>query len=177
MIQEPETLYKLMILYLLGQVNFPLSNSQLSQFFLDKEYTTYFTLQQVISELIDSKLIVGRQSGTVTRYEITADGRETLGFFGNDISQAAIADMNAYIKENKFRLRSEAGVSANYYKADSRNYMVHCEVREGKDILFSLDLSVPDEKVAMEMSGNWREKSQSIYSYVMRSLMASGQTV
>ena len=43
MIQEPETLYKLMILYMLNKVNFPLTNSQLTQFFLDKEYTTYFT--------------------------------------------------------------------------------------------------------------------------------------
>lgn len=175
MIQEPETLYKLMVLYLLGQVNFPLTNSQLSQFFLDKEYTTYFTLQQVISELLDSKLIAGRQSGTVTRYEITDDGRETLGFFGKDISQAAVADMNTYLKENKFRLRSEAGVSADYYKADNRNYMVRCEVREGKNLLFSLELSVPDEKEAIEMSGNWREKSQSIYSFVMRSLMTGGK--
>ena len=48
MIQEPETLYKLMALYMLNKVNFPLTNSQLTQFFLDKEYTTYFTLQQVL---------------------------------------------------------------------------------------------------------------------------------
>lgn len=172
MIQEPETLYKLMVLYMLDRVNFPLTNSQLSQFFLDKDYTTYFTLQQVISELIDSKLILSRQSGAVTRYEITDDGRETLGFFGKDISTAAVADMNAYLRDNKFRLRSEAGVTADYYKADSQNYIVHCEVREGKTILFALDLSVPDEKEAVEISGNWRERSQNIYSYVMRSLMS-----
>ena len=38
---EPLTLYKLMILYMLKQVKFPLSNAQISEFFLDKEYTTY----------------------------------------------------------------------------------------------------------------------------------------
>ena len=54
MIQEPETLYKLMALYMLNKVNFPLTNSQLTQFFLDKEYTTYFTLQQVLSEQISA---------------------------------------------------------------------------------------------------------------------------
>ena len=40
------TLYKLIILYMLNQVDFPLTNSQISEFILDKGYTTYFKLQQ-----------------------------------------------------------------------------------------------------------------------------------
>ena len=57
MLAEPMTLYKLMNLYMLHQVNFPLTNAQLSNFFLDREYTTYFTLQQAISELVEAGLI------------------------------------------------------------------------------------------------------------------------
>ena len=53
MLAEPMTLYKLMNLYMLHQVNFPLTNAQLSNFFLDREYTTYFTLQQALNELLD----------------------------------------------------------------------------------------------------------------------------
>ena len=54
MLAEPMTLYKLMNLYMLHQVNFPLTNAQLSNFFLDREYTTYFTLQQALNELLDA---------------------------------------------------------------------------------------------------------------------------
>ena len=57
MLTEPLTLYKLMTLYMLKQVKFPLSGSQLSEFFLDKEYTTYFTLQQVLTELKEAHLV------------------------------------------------------------------------------------------------------------------------
>ena len=35
--QEQLTLYKLMILYLIEKVDFPLSNSQISEFILDKD--------------------------------------------------------------------------------------------------------------------------------------------
>ncbi|MGI6080168.1 MAG: DUF4364 family protein [Candidatus Avilachnospira sp.] len=171
MISEPITLYKLMILYMLNEVNFPLTNSQLTGFFLDNEYTTYFTLQQVLSELIDSKLITDRHIGNSTRYEISSDGEETLGFFGKDISPAIKSDMDNFLKANKFRLRSEVGTTADYYKTDDRNYIVHCEVREGKSILISFDISVPDEREAMDMVGNWKAKSQKIYSYVMKQLM------
>ncbi len=54
---ETQTLYKLIILYMLNRVTFPLSNAQLSEFILEKEYTDYFTLQQAIFELNDSNLI------------------------------------------------------------------------------------------------------------------------
>ena len=54
---EPLTLYKLIILYMLQKVDFPLSNAQISGFILDKGYTNYFHLQQAISELIESGLV------------------------------------------------------------------------------------------------------------------------
>ena len=54
MVQEPLTLYKLIILYMLNRVNFKLTYSQISSFILEKEYTNYITLQQVISDLQDS---------------------------------------------------------------------------------------------------------------------------
>ena len=50
MLTEPMTLYKLMNLYLLKQVNFPLTNAQLTSFFTEHDYTTYFTLQQALNE-------------------------------------------------------------------------------------------------------------------------------
>ena len=82
MLSEPLTLYKLMILYMLKQVKFPLSNSQISEFFLDNEYTTYFTLQQALSELLESTLIRVETTRNSTRYEITREGEDTLTFFG-----------------------------------------------------------------------------------------------
>ena len=54
---EPATLYKLIILHMLEHIDFPLSNAQISDFFLDREYTDYFTIQQVIHDLMDSGLV------------------------------------------------------------------------------------------------------------------------
>lgn len=170
MIQEPETLYKLMILYLLDKVNFSLTNSQISRFLLDKDYTNYFTMQTVINELVDAKLITMRKVGNSTYYDITDDGHEALGFFSSEISDAAIKDMNDFLKENKFTLRSESSSTAQYYKTDLGSYNVHFMAMEGKTILFSVDIMVPDETVAKEMCLNWKTKSQNIYSYLMMTL-------
>ncbi|MDO4962308.1 MAG: DUF4364 family protein [Eubacteriales bacterium] len=173
MIQEPETLYKLMSLYMLERVNFPLTNSQLSQFFLDKEYTTYFTLQSVLTDLVESNLITSHQVSNATHYEITDDGKEALDFFSGDISDAAIADMNEYLEANKFSMRSEAGVTAEYYKSESGNYTVHCTAREGKSTILSIDISIPDETAAENMCTNWKNCSQKVYSDILHTLMNS----
>ena len=172
MLTEPMTLYKLMNLYLLKQVNFPLTNAQLTSFFTEHDYTTYFTLQQALNELEDAGLIHKEASHSSTRYDITKEGEETLNFFGKNISPAIINDMDEYLKENKFRLREEVGTTADFYKGTNQDYIVHCEVREGRSPLIELSLSVPDRDQAAAMSARWEHKSKEIYSFIMKSLMS-----
>lgn len=171
MLSDPMTLYKLMNLYMLKQVNFPLTNAQLTDFFLQHEYASYFTLQQALSELQESGLIRTESTHNTTRYEITKEGEDTLSFFGKNISPAIVEDMDQYLKENRFRMRNEVGTVADYYKSTSQDYIVHCEVREGRSTLIDLDLSVPDKDQAEQMCARWKKCSQEIYAYVMKTLM------
>jgi len=168
MLAEPMTLYKLMNLYMLHQVNFPLTNAQLSNFFLDREYTTYFTLQQAL----DAGLVKKETMRNSSRYEITKEGEETLEFFGKNISPAIVSDMDEYLKQNRFRMRNEVGLISDFYKSTNQDYIVHCEVREGKAVLVNLDISVPDKEQAEIMCNHWKDRSQEIYAYVMKSLMS-----
>ena len=172
MLAEPMTLYKLMNLYMLHQVNFPLTNAQLSNFFLDREYTTYFTLQQALNELLDAGLVKKETMRNSSRYEITKAGEETLEFFGKNISPAIVSDMDEYLKQNRFRMRNEVGLISDFYKSTNQDYIVHCEVREGKAVLVNLDISVPDKEQAEIMCNHWKDRSQEIYAYVMKSLMS-----
>ena len=172
MLAEPMTLYKLMNLYMLHQVNLPLTNAQLSNFFLDREYTTYFTLQQALNELLDAGLVKKETMRNSSRYEITKEGEETLEFFGKNISPAIVSDMDEYLKQNRFRMRNEVGLISDFYKSTNQDYIVHCEVREGKAVLVNLDISVPDKEQAEIMCNHWKDRSQEIYAYVMKSLMS-----
>lgn len=168
---EPLTLYKLMILYMLKQVKFPLTGSQISDFFLLKEYTNYFTLQIALDELTESHLIKSEVTRSTTRYESTREGEETLSFFGKKISAAIIEDIDQYLKENKVRLRDEVGIVSDYYKSTNQDYIVHCAIREGKNTLLEVNISVPDKEQAEHMCSHWSQESQSIYAFMMKNLM------
>ncbi len=168
---EPTTLYKLMIMYLLHKVNFPLTNSQLSEFLVSKEYTSYFTFQTVINELLDAKLILHETVRNTTRYELTREGEEALMYFGKNISEAIVKDMDEYIRLNKFKLRSEVGIVSDYYKSTNQDYIVHCEIREGKGLVFEMNISMPTAEQAEAMCQRWQEENQSIYGFVMQKMM------
>ena len=61
---EPFTIYKLTILNMLDKVDFPLTNTQISNFFLEQDYTDYFRVQQVISDLVDADLMQNPRTAT-----------------------------------------------------------------------------------------------------------------
>lgn len=172
MSNDPKTLYKLMILHMLRQVNFPLTENQISEFFLSRDYTNYFTLKEVLSELYSSQLINAETIHNTSRYDITEEGENTLDFFDKKIPSVIVEDIEKFLKDNRFKMRNEVTNTSDYYKSTSGDYIVHCEVRESKNILLALDFSVPDEEQAQIMVNNWKEKSSTVYASLFKALMS-----
>lgn len=168
---EATTLYKLMILYMLNKVNFPLSNSQISDFILDKQYTTYFTLQEVLNSLSDDGFIQVMNYRSTTQYKLTQSGKETISFFENKISNAIRQEIDDYLKENQYDLKCEVGTTSDYYKSTNGDYIVHCQVKEGQSTLIELNISVPVKELADQMCAKWKDSSQQIYDFIVNKLM------
>ncbi|MGN1378469.1 MAG: DUF4364 family protein [Dorea sp.] len=164
-------LYKLIILYMLNKVDFPLTNSQISEFILDEGYTTYFNLQQAISELIDSGFIREESTHSRTFYHLTEEGAETIHFFKNDISPAIQEDINAFLKAKQYELKNEVSVKSDYYKNSNREYSVRCQVLEHGFPLIDLTITAPTEAEAETIANNWTKKNQEIYALIMAHLL------
>ena len=168
---KAQTLYKLIILYMLDRVTFPLSNAQLSEFILDKEYTDYFTLQQTIHELTESKLIRQEAVHKATLYHITEEGRTTLTYFVKKISSAIREDIDTFLSEHKYELRNEHSTPADYYRTTTGEFAAHCRVLERDSVLMDLTLTVPVEAQAKAICDHWKGKSQEIYATLIQSLL------
>ena len=169
---ESLTLYKLIILYMLKKVTFPLTNAQLSDFILGQEYTSYFHLQQAISEMLEAGLLHVEVVRNTSRYQMTDEGNQTLDYFENQIPDAIKDDILQYLEENSYEMRNEVSMLADYYKVASRDeYNVRCQVIEGQSTLIDLTIAVPEETIAKNICNNWSSRSQSIYEYLMKQLM------
>ncbi len=168
---EAFKLYKLIILYMLNRVDFPLTNSQISEFILEEGYTNYFKLQQTIAELTESGFIREESTHSRTFYHLTEEGAETLHFFKNDISAAIQKDIDTFLNQKKYELKNEVSVKSDYYRNTSGEYSVHCQVIEHETPLIELTLTVPSETEAQKLSNSWRRKNQEIYAMLMSRLL------
>lgn len=169
---EPFTLYKLIVLYMLDKVDFPLTNAQISEFILDRDYTTYFTLQSVLSELTESGMIRQETIRNCSYFTITDSGSEALHYFQNRISKSIREEIDQYMYDNKIKLRDEVSIIADYYRNTADEYSVRCVVKEKYANPIDLTITVPDESQAKNVCRNWKEHCQEIYEFVMRELLS-----
>ena len=168
---EAQTLYKLIVLTMLSKVDFPLTNSQISDFILTKEYTNYFTLQQVLSDLVETELAEEHTVRNSTYYHMTSKGIETLNYFGHMVSEAIHEDMDKYFKDNAIALRDEMSVRADYFENNQSEFTVRLRVMEKDSAVIDLSLSVPTENQANSICDNWKKKNQKLYAYLMQELL------
>ena len=153
---EPFTIYKLTILNMLDKVDFPLTNTQISNFFLEQDYTDYFRVQQVISDLADANLIRSESTHNNTQYVI---------------SDAIERDTIAFLEKNKLELRNDNSILADYYKTPNLDYAVRCQYREHNQNLIDLTLSVKTKAQAEAICNNWKKQNEDVYAYLMDMLL------
>lgn len=170
MLQDPLTIYKLIVLYMLNRVTFPLTAAQVSDFILEKEYTNFLTLQQVFGELSDASLITLETVRNRTLLSITEEGESTLSFFENRVSEAIKQDIDEFLREKEYKLRNEVSILGDYYKSTSGEYEAHLVAKERNIRLVDITLSVPTEETASAICDNWQKKNQEIYQFLVKQL-------
>jgi DNA-binding PadR family transcriptional regulator len=164
---EPLTTYKLMVLALLERAESPLSGTQISSFFLEKEYTNYFTVQEALHELDESAFIKKESTHDNTRYSITPAGAETLSYFSEKLSAGIHDDISEYLSTNQISIRQTASMLADYYKAPGEQYAVRCQLKERENSRLDLTITVPNRELAEAICDNWRRQSDQVYEYLM----------
>ena len=170
MLRDSFTFNKLVVLYILSRVTFPITVAQISDFVLDREYIDFLTLQQMINELKDAGLITSETVGNRTHLTITDEGRETLRLFKTRISNDDRQEIDTYFLKNEFSLRNEIAVQGNYYKTISGGYDTHLVINEGDTCLMEITMPVPTDEMASAVCDNWQKKNQEIYQYLIGQL-------
>lgn len=165
------TMYRVMILFMLNRVEYPLTNTQITNLILDKEYTDYFQVQQTLADLLASELITAESTHSNTRYRITDAGMETLRYFEDKVSEDIKKEIVAYFRKHNYDLKAESTVFADYYKAAGGGYAARCQVRGEKNSVIDLTLGVGTKEQAEAICRNWKKESTDVYALLMDLLL------
>ncbi len=168
---EPHTLTKLIVLYMLEKVGFPVTKAQVYDFILEKEYANYFTLTQATFELIEDGYIESNPTHSSTLLSLTDKGEDTLTFFQNRISEGIKSDINAYCEEHRGEITNRMSVMTNYYRTSAGDYIAELFAREKTEDLINIKINMPTEESARLVCDHWRDKSSDIYSFILENLL------
>ncbi|BAK48076.1 MAG: DUF4364 family protein [Eubacterium sp.] len=166
-----KTLYRLIILYMLANTKLPLSNTQITGFMLDQEYTNYFIIQKSFSDLEAADLISSEPTYSNTFYQITEEGRYTLELFQDKISDSIKHDVHEFLSANDSEIHREAEASADYYSVEGGRYEVRCRIRSGSRSILDLTLEVSTKEQAAAISRNWSSGYIDAYTGLMDLLL------
>ena len=156
---------------MLNKVDFPLTTAQISEFILDKGYTSYFKLQEVLSEMLESNLLKTETTHNRTLYSMTEDGSDTIRYFHTRISSEIREDIDLFLEEKAYELREEVSVKSDYYKTTNHDYEVVCQIIEEGSSLIDLKLTVPTQIEAEAIVNNWTKRNQEIYALLISKLL------
>ena len=169
---ESLMLYKLIILYILDRMDFPITNTELTSFILEKEYANYITIQQTLEDLIEDEYIAVEHSHNTFLYRITPSGRETLSYFYTKISVPIRDDIDTFLSEREYELRETVAAVADYYEAKRNEFVVELRVVERDSELVHINLLVTSAAEADVICSRWKSCSADVYSYLISTLLA-----
>ena len=168
---EPFTIYKLIVLYMAQYSKKALTNSQISEFVLDRDYTDYFQLQKVLSELTETGLLDKRTISNSSYYELTEEGSNTLSYFEKNLSQEIKKEIEEYLKNCGYEKEARILTPADYYTTPQGGYAVRCQIIEKDSTVLDLTLAAPGLEAAQAMCHSWTKKYQDIYGMLMGELI------
>ena len=121
---SPFTTYKLIILYMLQNSEGDLTNSQITDFILDRKYTNYFQLQQAVSELVEADLVEMSSQSNRTYYRLTEEGKNTLKYFSRELSSDIKKEVEEYLNSLHCKIEEHLLTPADYYPTKEGSYSV-----------------------------------------------------
>lgn len=169
--KEAFTIYKLIILYTLNQVESPMTLNLISDYITDRGYTNYFNVQNAFAELLEAEFISCSATYNTSFYSITDAGRETLDLFISSLSPEIRQEIDEYLEKNNLPIMERLTVVSDYTLQDHGEYIATCSLRESNHILFETKLSVPTEEDAVKICNNWQEQSSELYSLSIKRLL------
>lgn len=162
---------KLLLLYVLEKIKFPISQNQLTEIILEINLMNYFTLQQYIAELISSDFVRNNDYEGKKKLSLTKKGSKVLSFFQNRISDNKLELLDSYLEHNMASIKKQITVTADYTLQRNRNFIVDLKACEGDTVLIDIKLYAVSNKQARNICTKWKEQSSDLYNEIINLLM------
>jgi predicted transcriptional regulator len=161
---------KLLILYILGNISHPISNSSLTEIILENNLLNYFHLQQYLGELVDSGFIDFTKEEKRQIYSLSIKGKKVLEYFQNRITDSKKSMVDSYLQSHREAIDKNVDISASYNRSDDGGYVVSCKISENGVCVIDLKLNTESSDNAAKVCSNWNSNASQMYKKIINVL-------
>lgn len=165
---ENETQDKLVILHTIKRLSKSITNLQMVDLILETTGIDYFSLQTLLIELQDKKLISLISTGENRYYKITEDGEAMLSSLSTLIPGFLLKRINTKINAIQKKLEQKTVIWADYTPVSDDSFVVECKISENDQILVNLSLNVPTKEQAIGICNKWYENPSRYYADIIK---------
>jgi len=164
---------KLLLLYIINESTHPLTNNEITELILEKNYMNYFLTQQYLSELVSSGFIDYRKNEDKNKnvYILLDKGKATLSYFIDRIPEKIKKEISSKFNDNIKSKNKSAQVFGEYYKKDNNEYVVILKLIEKGQTILSINLDIPSENQAKRICDTWKNNTEYIYKNLLNILV------
>jgi predicted transcriptional regulator len=161
---------KLIILYLMNNVNCALTNLQILRLLYDFEGFNYYYFQHLLSELIEKRYILNYPQGEEWLYEITEEGKNVLALTENMLPGIVKHKLDMITKDLLQAVQNEVSITAEYIPENENQYITKCKIAEAHKVLFELNIFCSSQEQAKKIADNWKKNANTIYPEIIKML-------
>lgn len=166
---------KVLILYLLDRINAEIKQDNLFKIVTSINGINYFYFKQILTDLIDSKLV-----GTYTKEEesvvqITSEGKNAYILTHEVLPGILKLKADNLFKKELSNIKEESSVIAEFIPKNENDYTIKCKIIEDNESIFEVKTFVGSRDRAKRIIDNWNKNATNIYPKILNLLLDDGK--
>ena len=162
---------KVLILYLLDQINSDITNDGLFKIVSSINELNYFYFQQFLIDLVESKLVGNYTKDEETVFKITSEGKNALSLTKDLLPGILKLEADNILKKELANIAEESSISAEYIPKSENDFTVKCKIVENNDTIFEVKLFAGSMERAKKITDNWKNNASKIYPEILNILL------
>ncbi len=160
---------KLIILYLLYELGFPISIGDIEEILLSQEILELLVISEVLRELCELNLVVEEYKENIVYYSLSKSAQDVLLPLLPKINDFHKAKLDMAISVFKRKKAKAKFINAEYKKIAEDETVVECVINEDEKRLIKIDLRVYSNEQAEKLCEAWKNRGFDIFQDLMKS--------
>ena len=161
---------KILILYILSRINREFIENDLLKIMSSINNINYFYFKDILTDLVNSKLVVTYSKDEQVFFAITDEGRNSLELTIDMLPGLKKLKADSVLDGKIIDIIDEETVSAEYIPENENDYTVKCKIVENNKALFELKVFAGSNEQAKKIADNWKKNASTIYPKIIEML-------